>query len=195
MANHTARNSSDNKVWGIRGDDDTFFGSAGADQCGLYTGGSAGITVDSSQNVTVAGDLTVSGVLSQSDGYTPQVYKLGSIASSIAGATTAGGLISLLNPFGRDVLLLNAVLNLGTAATSAAGVVNIGTNANSNSSSDNIFDGLALTTVGVFNAHADGGTNGKGARVWASNAYVTGQVVSGNVSAASATVYFTAIPL
>lgn len=177
-------------------DPDTGIGRPSANRLDLIAGGSTVAYVNSS-GMTLTGDLTVTGQLSQASGNfrTPQSYYLSAVSSSIAGSTTAGGFIALSNPFGADVMIQNVAFYLQTAASSAAATVNIGTNANSNSSADNIFDGLDLTTAGVFNPYDDGGTNGDAVRVWASDAFITGTVATGNVSDAVATVYITAIPL
>lgn len=184
-------------TWSFNDDKDTGVHSSAANTVELMAGGSTPVTVTAS-NVDIAGSLTVSGrIYNDAGSYRiPQTYVLSSVVSSIAATTTAGGFFAISNPFGADVLIQNVIVNLGTAASSATATVDIGTAAASNTSSDNLFDGLVITTAGVFQNDVDfQGTNGKTSQKWASNGFVTGTVATGNVSAAVASVYVTAIPI
>lgn len=209
MTLHTTKNATSAKATlSFYGDDDTGVDSSAANQLELMAGGTAaatvtatGITVPGTLDVTgatsITGTTTMTGTLEITGGLfrVPQVWKLTSVVSSIAGATTGGGFFAVSNPFGAACLITDISVNCGTACTSAAGTVNIGTNANSNSSADNLLDGLALSTAGIFTNYASSGTNGATIRSWASNAFVTGTVATGDVTGAVATVYITAIQI
>lgn len=206
------------------GDDDTGIDSDAANQVDIMCGGSivstfgtTGQTIPSGINLTltsgdltltagnltlttgnldIAGNLTISGQVYNDTGNfrIPQAWTLTSVVSSIAGATTEGGFFAVSNPFGASVLIENVIFNLGTAATSGTATVDIGTATASNSSADNLFDSLAITTAGVFQNDADNqGTNGKTSQKWASNHFVTGTVASGNVTGAVGALYFTVV--
>lgn len=171
-------------------DPDTGIGRPSANTVDVICGGSTVARFNSS-GLTLTGALTVPSTGSYR---TPQTYT-GALVSSIAGSTTAGGFFRASNPFGADVLVMNAIVNLGTAASSGTATVDFGIASASNGSSDNLFDGLTITTAGVFQNDVDfQGTNGKTSQKWGSSQWLTGTVASGNVSAAVGSIYVTVIP-
>jgi hypothetical protein len=202
MAARTKKSTvSGEATWGFQDDRDTGIHSAAANQVAIMAGGSTIETYTTSGSTytgdkAITGNLTVTGQVYNASGNfrVPQAWTLSSVVSSIADATTQGGFFAISNPFGANVLIQNVIFNLGTAASSATATVDIGTTTASNSSSDNLMDGLVITTAGVFQNDVDfQGTNGKTSQKWTSNTFVTGTVATGNVSAAVASVYITAI--
>jgi len=202
MSAHTTKNpTSGLATWSFNGDTDTGIDSSAANQVEIMAGGSTiqtftttGATFTGDQAIT--GNLTLTGQAYNASGNfrVPQAWTLTSVVSSIAGTTTGGGFFAVSNPFGADVLLTAVIVNLGTAATSATATVDIGTTTASNSSADNLIDGLVITTAGVFGNDVDfQGTNGKVHQKWASDKFVTGTVATGNVTGAVASIYFTAV--
>jgi len=220
----TKNASSGKGTYSFYDDDDTGIDSDAANQVDIITGGTVAATFDSSQNMvlpdgsslevdtineaTAAAGVTIDSVVVKDAGITmagtlsvtggafrtPQVWALSSVVSSIAGTTTAAGFFTMSNPFGAACLVTDITFDLQTAATSATATVDIGTNANSNSSADNLLDGLDLTqAVGFYNGITDSGTNGLLMRSWASDAFITGSVKTGDVSASVGVVYVTAV--
>lgn len=204
MSAHTKKNTTSGKAtWSFNDDDDTGIDSDAANQLDLMVGGTVVQSITSGTNA-ITGNLDVSGsVLSGGQIYNDsgshrnvQGYYYSSVVSSIAGTTTAGGLFAASNPFGADVLITGLAINIGTAATSATATVDFGVGAASNTSYDNLIDGGVMTAIAVIGNDVDGqGTNGKVFQKWASNAFITGTVATGNVSGLVATVYVTAVRL
>lgn len=211
MSGRTKKNPTSGKAtWSFNDDDDTGIDSDGANQVDVMCGGNivgafstTGLTIPSGDNLTLTsgdidlvGNITLSGQVYNDQGSyrTVQGFYRSSVVSSIAGATTEGGLFALSNPFGAAVIITGLVINVGTAATSATATADFGTAAASNSSADNLIDSCVLTATGLIANDVDGqGTNGKVYQKWASDAFITGTVATGNVSGLVATVYVTAI--
>lgn len=204
MSSHTLKNPTSGKAtWSFYYDDDTGIDSDAANQLDFMVGGSVVESLTASgPSITgaldVSGNITGGGQIYNDSGShrTVQGYYYASVASSIAGTTTAGGLFAASNPFGANVLVTGLVINIGTAATSATATADFGTAAASNTSSDNLIDGAVLTATGLVANDVDGqGTNGKVYQKWASDAFITGTVATGNVSGLVATIYVTAVRL
>jgi hypothetical protein len=90
-----------------------------------------------------------------------------------ATVTTAGAVASVKNPEGAALIVTRAVLRTTTHSTGAA-TLDIGIAANGTTSSDNLLNAIAVGTAAkVADNTIDGGTNGKGAVLWAANHFLT----------------------
>ena len=98
------------------------------------------------------------------------------LTGSLTAADGAAGVLSLVNPFGVDVFIDRFVLIVTTPPAGAC-TVDAGYAATS-ISSDNMIDGLDITTGGAGKSYSsadsgDKGTNGKNKGVWKTGEYVT----------------------
>ena len=110
------------------------------------------------------------------------------VVEALASADTAGGVVAVLNPFGVDVIVTDVVLNVTTAATATC-TLNAGVAANATTTSDTLIDGVDVNTaVGVFDNHANAGTNG-GSDLWESDEYITVSKATGSAAGLEGTVY------
>lgn len=119
-----------------------------------------------------------------------------SVALTDAGAvTTAGGVVKLQNPETTSIIVTQVIVDLTTAATAAA-TVDIGTDTDGTTSSDNLIDGLDINAAtGVFDNITDGGTNGKTRQKLGADEYIVATVKTGDMSDAVGTLYIKYVKL
>jgi len=95
---------------------------------------------------------------------------------ALASADTAGGAIGIANPFETEVIVTDVMIDVTTAATASA-TVDLGIAADATTSADNLIDGANVGAGGdgarVYNSKKDAGTNGIGAKAWATTEYLT----------------------
>jgi hypothetical protein len=100
----------------------------------------------------------------------------------------ANGILNLFtNPEPGSILITRAILAVTTVATGAC-TIDIGTNATTLTTSDNLIDGADVNTAaGVFDNTVSGGTNGKGGQVLATGKFVTIDEKTGDATGMVAT--------
>ena len=102
--------------------------------------------------------------------------QVGSYKVALAALDTGGGIVSLANPEGADVIVTKLILNVTTAATAAC-TVDGGIAAGATTSADNLIDGQDVNAA--TGAFAEVGSNGKRAKLWESDQYLTVSMASG----------------
>ncbi len=100
----------------------------------------------------------------------------GAYKVALAAADTDGGILSLANPEGADIIVTKLILNVTTIATAAC-TVDAGIAADGETSADNLIDGQDVhSATGAF---AEAGTDGKRAKLWESDQYLTVSMATG----------------
>jgi len=100
----------------------------------------------------------------------------GAYKVALAASDAAGGILAITNPEGADLIVTKLTLNVTTVATGAC-TVDAGITTNGTTKVDNLIDGLDVhTAAGAF---ADLGTNGKRAKLWTANQYLTVSMATG----------------
>jgi hypothetical protein len=111
----------------------------------------------------------------------------GALKVALGHADTAGGVLSLANPEGVDLIVTKLVIDAITAATAAC-TVDAGIAANGTTSADNLIDGQDVNAAaGAFGSPS--GSNGKLAKLWKSNEYLTISKASGAATGLAGNAY------
>jgi len=92
----------------------------------------------------------------------------------------AAGIFSEENTYGTALTVLDVIVKIATASTGAC-TIDIG-EAATESSSDDLIDGLSIAATGVFSSSMDSGTNGRRMQRWGSGGFVTGSMASGGTA-------------
>ena len=97
--------------------------------------------------------------------------------------TTGGGVFAWQNPESTAVIIDRVIIDVTTAATSTVCTVDIGYTATSaTTSDDDLLDGVAFTSAGVYDNTVNIGTNGKGVQKAAAGKWVTATEKTGDVT-------------
>jgi len=92
------------------------------------------------------------------------------IRGALGTGAAAGGVFNAQNTYGSDLLVTRVIVHITTAAEAT---IDIGTDDDGATSSDNLIDAGDLTAIGVIDNITDDGTNGKSRQIWENNEYVT----------------------
>jgi hypothetical protein len=116
----------------------------------------------------------------------------GCLKAALAALDTGGGVLSLANPEGRDVIVTKLVLHVTTPATAAC-TVDGGIAAGATTSADNLIDGQDVNAAA--GAFAEVGSNGKRAKLWEDDQYLTVSMASGAAAGLAGYAYVEYIPV
>lgn len=95
------------------------------------------------------------------------------------------------NPFAQAMVIFNVSVYITTGGGTAGSVIDIGVGAAATTHADNIIDGLAVDTAGVFDNITNKGTNGKTSAVLGVGQYLTGQILTQNAATLAGVVFVT----
>ena len=125
---------------------------------------------------------SVQTALDQAQRQTPQIAIVPMIA-----ANGGGGAFAWRNPYPRQKLIITKIL-LDIRTGSVGGNIDIGTSPSASGTSDDLIDGLNVTTPGIFTNLTYAGVNGADARFLTADQYITG-TITGDQSLLKANCY------
>lgn len=140
----------------------------------------------------IAGELgKIKAELDRQALYTDTYMKVAKVA--VAGGAVNTIAFSWQNPESTKVLVTKCVLNITTKGDTATAVMDIGVVADATSTADTLFDGVAVTSTGLFDNITNKGTNGLPQVVVDENAgtndFITGKILTANAAELVGKVY------
>lgn len=168
----------------------------------IWIGGATGVcaaqTMSGDATLARTGAITIGSNKITSAKTSPQFLKC-SVTALTAGNQNAFAL-AWQNPESYKIIVWRVVIDVTTAGGTALAVIDAGSGATATTASDNLLDGIDITSTGIFDNITNKGTNGKSIQKLDENGgttdYITAQILTANAAslAGYAYIYYTAVP-